>query len=183
MKSRALWNLLSIALACCISGLYLIGYMWHIFNICDAMYVPKPPMKIVIEDTPTIVELSIFPDFILAEDTYVKEEPVKSLWTGKPLTASSGVRLGPSGKETWYNLPMDKVIKSMRNRGYTESEYPYYIREDGVKTLGNYVIVAADLNEYDKGDLIETSLGTGIVCDTGDFTETSDVKIDIATNW
>ena len=183
MKRKTVWTSLSVALACCISGLYLVMYMGHIFNEYDAIYASKPPMKMVIEDTPTIVELSVFPDFVLAEDTYVIEEPVKPLWTGKPLTASSGVRFGPSGKETWYNLPMSKVIQSMRNRGYTEVEYPYSVREDGVKMLGDYVIVAADLNEYDKGDIIETSLGTAIVCDTGDFADTTDVNIDIATEW
>lgn len=188
MKSRALWNLLSVALACCIAGLYLIGYMWHIFNQVDQMYIPNRPLKIVVEESPTLVELNIFPK-ILAEDTYIKEEeieveePVNQVWNGLSLTASKGVVFGPSGKETWYNLPMDRVIKSMRNRGYTEAEYPYDIREDGVKILGDYVMVAADLNEYNKGDLIETSLGTGIVCDTGDFASTTDVKIDIATNW
>ena len=183
MKIKTVWTLLSVALACCISGLYLIGYMWHLFNICDAMHIPRPPIKMVIEDTPTIVELSIFPDFILASDTYTIEEPVKPLWTGKPLTASSGVQLGPSGKETWYNLSMKRVIQSMRNRGYSEDEYPYWVRDDGVKMLGDYIIVAADLNRYDKGDLIETSLGTAIVCDTGDFASTTDVAIDIATDW
>ena len=44
-------------------------------------------------------------------------------------------------------------------------------------------MVAADLNKYKKGDIVETSLGLGIVCDTGEFTKTKDVDIDIATVW
>lgn len=201
MKSRTIWNLLSVALACCISGLYLICYMWHLFNIYDSIYVPRKPVKLVIEETPSLIVIRTFPK-ILAGDTYAEEDEVliesikennveddsKSLieipvWDGKALTASKGVIFGPSGKETWYNLDMSRVVRSMRNRGYAEEEYPYWVRDDGCKMLGDYIIVAADLTSHAKGDIVETSLGTAIVCDTGDFARTTDVKIDIATNW
>ena len=36
-----------------------------------------------------------------------------------------------------------------------------------MKMLGDYVIVAADLNKYPRGSIVDTSLGQGIVCDTG----------------
>ena len=72
----------------------------------------------------------------------------------------------------------------MRNMGYSEEEYPYWIREDGCKMLGNYIIVAANLNVYPRGSLVSTSLGTGIVCDTGGFVSNgSGVALDIATAW
>ena len=43
-------------------------------------------------------------------------------WNGSILTKRSGVNYGPSGKETYYNLPMDNVIRYMKQRGY---DYKY----------------------------------------------------------
>ena len=88
--------------------------------------------------------------------------------------------MGPTNEETYYNLPMERVIQSMRNRGYSEEDYPFYIREDGVKMLGDFVMVAADLDLHPKGTVVQTSVGQGLVCDTGEFTE--DIY-DVATNW
>jgi 3D (Asp-Asp-Asp) domain-containing protein len=68
----------------------------------------------------------------------------------------------------------------MHNRGYN---YEYWVRSDGVKMLGNYVMVAADLNIRPRGSLVETSLGTGIVCDTGTFIYSNHYQLDIATTW
>ena len=100
---------------------------------------------------------------------------------GSTLTKTAGVFYGPSGKETYYNLDMSGVISTMRSLGYTGE---YEVRSDGVKTLGGYVMVAADLSVYPKGTLVSTSLGTGIVCDTGGFVYNgSGVVFDIATNW
>ncbi len=99
------------------------------------------------------------------------------------LNKVDGVFNGPSGKEKYYNLSMLKVVEYMRNDGYSEKEFPYYIRRDGVKMFGDYVMVAADLNKYPKGTIVETSLGDGIVCDTGDFIYTDPNIIDIAVIW
>lgn len=98
------------------------------------------------------------------------------------LTKQAGVFYGPSGKETYYNLPMGRVINYMRELGYTTEEYPYWVRSDGAKMLGDYVMVAADLSVYSKGSIVPTSLGKGIVCDTGAFAGSS-VALDIAVNW
>ena len=94
-----------------------------------------------------------------------------------------GVCYGPSGKETYYNLPMNGVVSRMRARGYTDADYPYIEREDGVKCLGDFVMVAASLEKYRRGEVIQTSLGQGIVCDTGTFAETNPDQIDIAVTW
>lgn len=99
------------------------------------------------------------------------------------LTQVLGTIQGPSGKETFYNMEMSGVIQIMRNAGYSEEEYPYTIREDGVKMLGPYVMIAANLNIRPRGSLVKTSLGTGIVCDTGSFVADNPTAIDIATNW
>ena len=119
---------------------------------------------------------------------------VKAEFTTKPgvstfeespqqLTQKGGVYQGPSGKETYYNLPMDGVISTMRNAGFTEEEYPYWVRQDGAKMLGEYVIVAANLQERPRGTIVETSLGQGLVCDTGEFAKTNPTQLDLATDW
>lgn len=96
------------------------------------------------------------------------------------ITPEGGVYSGPSGKETYYNLPMGGVIYLMRHLGYSEEEYPYWIRDDGVKMFGSYVMVAADLSLRPKGTVLESSMGLAIVCDTGDLDRT---QLDIAVNW
>lgn len=102
--------------------------------------------------------------------------------TGGRLTASGGVFMGPSGKETWYNLPMEVVISMMRGLGYSEEEYPFWIREDNVKMFGRFVMVAADTNVRPKGTILDTSLGEGIVVDHCVRAET-EPGIDIAVMW
>lgn len=96
------------------------------------------------------------------------------------LTKELGKVLGPNGPETYYDLDMDLVIENMQKMGY---EGEFWIREDGTKMFGDYVIVAADLNKYPKGTILETSLGTAMVCDTGEFVNESPEVIDIAANW
>ena len=104
-------------------------------------------------------------------------------WKGEILTASKGVVQGPSGKETYYNLNMSGVVKIMRGMGFSEDKYPYYVREDGVKMLGAYVMCAANLSLRPRGSLVETSLGTALVCDTGGFAKNNPKQIDIAVAW
>lgn len=59
----------------------------------------------------------------------------------------------------------------------------YWVREDGVKMLGDYVMVAAHLGIRPRGSIVETSLGKGIVCDTGGFAHGNPTQLDIATAW
>ena len=89
---------------------------------------------------------------------YVKSY-AQSISTGV-LNAYHGTTNGPSGKE-----------------------YPYWIRNDGVKMFGPYVMVAANLDIRPKGTIIECSKGTAIVVDTGDFAKTNRMQLDIATLW
>lgn len=108
------------------------------------------------------------------------ETKSSSNWNGSVLRTSAGVNYGPSGKETYYNLPMDGVVSIMRGIGNNE---PYWVRDDGVKMLGNYVMIAAHLGIRPRGSLVPTSLGMGIVCDTGGFASGNPTQIDIATAW
>lgn len=96
------------------------------------------------------------------------------------LNRTLGTVMGPSGKETFYNLDMSGVIAIMQNMGYYAD---YWVREDGVKMYGDYIMVAADLSIRPKGTIVQTSLGMGIVVDTGGFAATNPYQLDIATTW
>lgn len=116
------------------------------------------------------------------EETIIEDEPTPL--AEKPhLNKVDGVFDGPSGKETYYNLDMKQVVKYMRDLGYDETHFPYHVREDGVKMLGQYIMIAADLSKRPKGTILPTSLGQGIVCDTGDFVKENPTQIDIAVTW
>ena len=109
------------------------------------------------------------------------EQPKYEPQSGDCLTKSGGVYYGPSGKETYYNLNMNGVVSNAQNMGI---EGEYWIREDGCKMYGDYIICAADLNVHPRGSLVESSLGTCIVLDTGGFTTNgSGVALDIAVDW
>ena len=101
-------------------------------------------------------------------------------WKGPVLSKGRGVNYGPSGKETYYNLNMSGVVNIMRSMGYTGE---YWVREDGCKMLGEYIMVAANLNLHPRGSIVETSLGDAIVCDTGGFAKRNPTQIDIAVTW
>lgn len=112
---------------------------------------------------------------------------------------------GPSGSETWYNLNMNNVIENMESEyGFTNLEY--IVREDGVKLLSgvdpngerfdNLIMVAADVyhehanpgGTFQRGEIVETSLGKGIVVDYCERSvdmrkQDGSVHFDIATNW
>ena len=112
-----------------------------------------------------------------------KLEVVETSYSGGKLSKSRGTIQGPSGKETYYNLNMSGVVSIMRRQGFSEAEYPYNVRADGVKCLGPYVMVAAHLGKRPRGSKVQTSLGTGMVCDTGGFAANNPTQIDIATSW
>lgn len=119
----------------------------------------------------------------LEEEKKKKVEIIETSYSGSKLTKSKGIIQGPSGKETYYNLNMSGVVSIMRRKGFSEAEYPYNVRADGVKCLGPYVMVAAHLGNRPRGSKVQTSLGTGLVCDTGGFAAGNPSQIDIATSW
>ena len=128
---------------------------------------------------------------ITTEEVYTTTESITTAVDNYILTknvnvlkASKGVNYNSDGyKETYYNLSMNRIVKIMREKGYSENDYPYWIREDGVKMLGDYVMVAANLNAHPRGTLVNTSLGMGIVCDTGEAVSSNSMHLDIAVDW
>lgn len=100
----------------------------------------------------------------------------------KTLTKKVGVNYYNGVKETYYNLDMTRIYeKADRNFG---SHHKKWIREDGVKMYGPYVVLAVPFDVYPYGTTdIPTSLGLGIALDTGAFAEVNKSQIDIATSW
>ena len=100
--------------------------------------------------------------------------------TSGVLTKSGGVNWFDGHKETYYNLPMKKVVSNAQKKGI---EGEYWEREDGAKMLGDYIMIAADQSIHPYGSIVPTSLGDGIVVDTGTFIQTNPQQIDIAVTW
>lgn len=143
---------------------------------------PIPTATVAATNTPTAAVMAAGNVEVKTEDTKgVTAPPVT--WTGSKLTKTRGVNQGPSGKETYYNLDMTFCIQRMRRRGFSEAGYPYWIRDDGCKMLGHYIMVAAAFNIRPLGTILECSLGWAIVVDTGGFARTNQKQLDIAVNW
>ena len=79
--------------------------------------------------------------------------------------------------ETWYNLNLSKVVQRAQNMGIP---CEYWVRDDGVKMFGPWVIVAGHPSKV-RYTIVQTSLGEGIILDTHEMTDPE--LIDIATNW
>jgi len=145
---------------------------------------PTPIPNIITDNTEATAGTNIvIPESTTPSIESVTTEPSVNGPMEDHLTAYGGVFNGPSGRETYYNLNMTNIINFMRDLGYDETNYPYWIREDGCKMLGPYIMVAANFEIRPRGTILETSLGTAIVVDTGDFVNTYPEGIDIAVNW
>ncbi len=118
-----------------------------------------------------------------AADTSTETESAASStvsYNGAVLTPMAGTIIGPSGKETYYNLNMSGVVSMMKASGVSGD---YWVRDDGVKMLGDYIMVAANLGVHPRGSLVQTSLGVAMVCDTGGFASANPYQLDIAVAW
>ncbi|MBC7459532.1 G5 domain-containing protein [Candidatus Saccharibacteria bacterium] len=102
---------------------------------------------------------------------------------GRGLTESKGAQYytdskGVSHRETYYDLNMSVVMQSCGQGGR------YSVRPDGAKVdAQGYIIVAANYSNYPKCSLVETSLGTAKVYDTGGFALRHPFGFDLATDW
>ncbi|MDR1033063.1 MAG: ubiquitin-like domain-containing protein [Candidatus Nomurabacteria bacterium] len=113
----------------------------------------------------------------------VEQVEVVGAKAGTGLTVSKGVNFfqdsnGVMHRETYYDLNMSAVMRNCSQGGY------YTVREDGVKVdRDGYVIIAANLSNYPRCSVVETSLGRGKVYDTGGFATKHPDGWDIATDW
>lgn len=100
--------------------------------------------------------------------------------SGGHLTRSNGVFYFGNQRETYYNLDMTYIVQTAHRNGI---QGEYWIREDGCKMLGNYIILACNRSIHPYGSIVLTSLGYGISLDTGGFAYTYPYGVDIAVNW
>ena len=102
---------------------------------------------------------------------------VLTILTAVVLTAALGRITYGNHVETWYDLPMNKVIQRSQDAGIP---CEYWVDDRGVKMFGQWVIVAAHPSKT-RYTTVQTSLGEGIILD---FHTTPDTKLyDIATSW
>ena len=94
------------------------------------------------------------------------------------LTARLGVVQYEGHRETFYNLKMNRICSRAAENGIQGT---YWERDDGCKMFGDYIIVATDWDKHPYGSFVQTSLGTGIVLDTGSFKDRN--TVDLATTW
>ena len=142
---------------------------------------PTPSPTPTVTPTPT-------PIVLMSNQEYYNECVARGLVTpandyDDRITKERGGYMGPSGRETYYNLYMGNCVNYMRELGYDEINYPYWVRDDGAKMLGLYVMCAANWKIRPKGTLLETSLGTAIVVDTGEFVTDYPYNVDLAVDW
>lgn len=100
--------------------------------------------------------------------------------SGAHLTPSGGVFYFGNQLETYYNLDMSVIVQVAHSNGIGGE---YWIREDGCKMLGEYIMLACNRDVHPYGSIVETSLGLGISLDTGGFAANNPYQVDIATNW
>ena len=131
-------------------------------------------------------EVSPFEEYDVVVPTEVRTmkvrvyDPKEAQERGTALSSWRGAIYFGNQKETYYNLPMNGVISIAHSRGI---EGEYWVNEYGCKMLGDYIMVAANWSVHPYGSLVPTSLGMGIVVDTGEFAADNAYQIDVATTW
>lgn len=98
------------------------------------------------------------------------------------LNKRDGVNYFCGNKETFYNLRMTGVIRLLDEIGIEHGDY--WVRDDGCKMLGSYIMLATDTRRWPKGTILETSLGTGMVVDHCSGSEGyGGLWVDVAVTW
>lgn len=172
------WMLILAAVLFVLQSMLLCGTMYSNYYARHHKIVEVE--KQVIVERHFIEAIRKYPEDVIEEsEDEILEEVEDDILPTLVLSLTLGRVQGPQEEETYYNLPMDRVIQTMRNNGYEEADYPYYVTENGIKMLGDFIMVATDLNEYPRGTVVQTSLGQGLVCDKCETPNT----IDIAVEW
>lgn len=115
-----------------------------------------------------------------AERKRIEESRKPNYPGGGHLTPSAGVFYFGNQRETYYNLDMSWIVSYARQNGISGE---YWIRSDGCKMLGDYIILACNRDVHPYGSIVQTSLGIGISLDTGGFAYDYPYGVDIAVNW
>ena len=158
----------------------------------------------------TIVEQVIFEEFVEEEEIRFNATNSEDMHKGRLTVQKGYVTDSPcGGTETWYPTAPGGAVQMLEDY-YGFKDLKMTVREDGVRILQGFrpngewfeglVIVAADVRDdnekfqrnldglFNRGDIVETSLGTGIVVDyckraVNERKATGHIHIDIATTW
>ena len=173
-----------------VAGAATVYLGWH---ICQARTVKAVPVAGVIKHLseeqaaanlePPVAGWQKYSIEVIEDSEENKPKAKKKAYiysSRQTLNSYDGVYYGPSGKESYYNMDMSHVVELMQAAGY---DLKYWVRKDGVKMFGNYVMVAADLSIRPKGTILQTSFGPAIVCDTGTFARYDSSALDVAVAW
>lgn len=158
---------------------YRTGTKEIIDSLCEQLKIHKEDMQEEIERIDDDVE-QVKISKANKKQTYTATAKTVYPQNTDGLTASAGVNYYGEQKETYYNLNMSRVVSNAQGNGL---DGEYWIREDGAKMFGDYVIVAANQEVHPYGSTVETSLGEGIVLDTGEFAQYDPYQVDISTDW
>lgn len=149
----------------------------------NVMTLSKDALGTEIQDVEGMTETEASPDYSDITETEIEEmsnDTTHYMEPGKTIDPVCGVFQGPWLKETYYNLDMSYCIEIMKV--HFGIDKGYWVREDGVKMYGDYIMVAADTNVYPKGSIVETSLGRAMVVDHCEAAEWCP-EFDIAVTW
>ena len=130
------------------------------------------------ESTQVQSEDNIEEDIIEKETIFVVEETKTTTewwWEGEKISPNNLKVDGPSGIETCFNENIEEILDNMWNNGFIGE---YWIREDGVKMFGKYIICKANPNNKSLGTIIPTTIGIAIVCDVN-----TEENVCIAVTW
>lgn len=144
-----------------------------------------------VTDTDTWVKIKCGSFDAYVDSSYLQDEKIElpkpkavsatQNYTGNHLTKDKGITVGPQApRESFYNMDMSYIVQRLKRKGFSGD---YWVREDGVKMFGDYIMVAANFDIYPIGTIVQTSLGAGIVCDTGGFIYRWPTAFDIAVTW
>lgn len=121
-----------------------------------------------------------------AEKTDNKQADSKNESTKKPSSSSGyqyptgGGKLTPSKGVVYFNGHRETYYSQKVLPGYGLKIPGRHVASDGtVRDKNGYIVLAAHFDDYKRGSIVETSLGTGKVYDTGCAKGT----IDIYTDW
>lgn len=107
---------------------------------------------------------------------YMEPNKPKENYTGPVITPNSGRIQGPQEMESYYALPA-KGLYQFKSAWPKKLQGLKFHNENGWMKLGDYFCVAANLDIYPRGTIVQTSLGAAVVVDTGTFSCTLPDKI------
>lgn len=148
----------------------------------NVMMPPRDAFETEVQNVEGVTETKTEanPDLTETEIEEMSNDTTHLMEPGVTIDPVGGVFQGPWLKETYYNLDMSYCMEIMRVHYGIDKDY--WVREDGVKMYGDYIMCAADTNVYPKGSIVETSLGRAMVVDHCEAAEWCP-EFDIAVTW